>query len=120
MSNGQFTEGNKAAQGHGRPKGSGYNQECRRWASEIGFKKLIEIAEGRHTKYAKIAGRVHTVGFTEDQQLDAIKTVIAYGHGKPPASIDITSGGDTFFDFLRKQFPNGSARRGTGAGGNGR
>lgn len=110
MANGQFEEGNQAGKGHGRPKGSGHNQKCKEWTHRLGIDRLIEIAEGKHTKYAKSGGRVTVIGFSTDQQLDALKTAIAYGIGKPTNFVDISSGGETFYDFLRGQFPAGGNR----------
>lgn len=105
----QFEAGNTL--GKGRKKGSGRNQVFVEWANRVGVKKLLEIAEEKDIKYGLDKnGKVVRVGHSEALCFDALKLALAYGLGKPTEHVDVTSGGDTFYDFLRGQFPAGGNR----------
>jgi hypothetical protein len=111
----QFGAGNQAGKGFGRPKGSGRIQICKEWAEKKGFKKLIDLAEGKYEQDGKLkaAGWAPNpvrpaslvwVGPTAELQFEALKLVLAYGAGKPTESLDLTSGGETLSDWALQYF----------------
>ena len=67
---GLFERGNPG--GPGRPKQKPFLDWCRKWTVEQGEKYLLPIAEDEKNK----------------QQLDAIKTIFAYGIGKPQETVE--------------------------------
>jgi hypothetical protein len=92
------------AGGPGRPKGSSRPEICRRFAEEEGFQKLIDIAKGVGYKVGTINGKFTEVGPSRELQFEALKLAIAYGYGKPTESVDLTSNGNTLYDWLDNRF----------------
>ena len=101
-----FEEGNQASKGHGRPPGSGHVDICQTYANEKGWQKLIDLAEGFALK-TNVAGETFRAVVNDELAYDALKTILAYGFGKPPSKVDLSSGGVTLFDWLKTQFRPG-------------
>lgn len=101
-----FEAGNQASKGHGRPPGTSHVDICQAYANAKGWQKLIDLAEGYRIQ-------THEDGSTSRNRIDdslafdALKTILAYGFGKPPNKVDLTSGGVTLFDWLKDQFRPG-------------
>lgn len=92
-----FQKGNKY--GKGRPKGSGYVQICRDYAVKKGWKKLIEMADGKGYKVAMQNGRILEVGPDHKLQFEALKTILAYGVGKPRETMEIVGDDNEFTNY---------------------
>ena len=99
-----FGQGNQASKGHGRPKGSGHVEICKRWAEEKGWQKLIDLADGKGFQEEFVENGTAHLGPDYKVQLDACKILLAYGFGRPTESIDLTSGGQTVTDWARQYF----------------
>ena len=70
MAKHQFEPGNQY--GKGRPKGSGYVEECQRWAEAGGWTRLFGWADGK-------SGAAKNMKL----QFEALRLILAYGYGKP-------------------------------------
>ncbi len=85
-----FQKNNKAAVGHGRPKGSSHILVCREWAEKKGWAKLIDWADGKDYQVGLKDGRMITLGPPLELQFQATKTLLEYGYGKPTQAIHQT------------------------------
>lgn len=85
-----FAEGNQAAKGHGRPKGSSYVAICQKWADEKGWRKLIDLADGKDYKVGMKDGRILSLGPDLELQFQATKLLIEYGFGRPKQAVDVS------------------------------
>src|SRR5262245_1266172 len=78
-----FQPGNKAAVGHGRPKGSSKAAMFREWCEEKGIARLFELAEGIGHAFELRNGKIVEVGPNYGIQLEALRLALAYGLGRP-------------------------------------
>lgn len=76
--------------GPGRPKGSGRNEFCRKWAEKHGLAFLARVAEGKEME----RGRPVDV----KTRVDAAKYLIDHGLGKAPQAVE-HSGGEMPVEF---------------------
>lgn len=127
-----FQANNQAAKGHGRPRGSGRIQVCTEFAEQEGFAMLIALAKG---KYAGPDGNLRTAGWaapdkskpsrivwigpSQELSYDALKLVLAYGKGKPTEFVDLSSGGQSLFDWAVESFGGSTNGNGVHTAGNG-
>ena len=94
--NPNFVKGNKG--GPGRPRGSSYVDICRKWAEQRGWKRLIDIADGKEFDQLVSMGqdgegRAFQPGDSK-VQIAAMKILIEYGYGKPRETVDVNMSGD--------------------------
>jgi len=81
-----FKKGNQVAKGRGRPKkDSNITKLCKLHTAECVEGLINIVRDGRARNSDKI---------------NAINTILSYGHGKPRASVDVTSTYDVTGDFL--------------------
>lgn len=79
----------------GRPKGTGRITEMTKWAHEVGLERLKRIAEGKLGGWKRMQikeGIWKPVydGFSKESELEALKTCIAYGLGRPIARTELS------------------------------
>lgn len=72
--------------GPGRPKGSGYNAEARKFAEEYGIPFLIRVAQGKE-KDVNMFGK--PCDPTLSKRVDAAKYLIDHGIGKAAQNVKV-------------------------------